>query len=63
MELTKEVDIPKQVPPGKYTVLADVNTVDKEKITCMESTVSFSAMAAVGEMWKAIKVGGHHVEL
>ncbi|EXJ58371.1 hypothetical protein A1O7_05796 [Cladophialophora yegresii CBS 114405] len=40
--LKKEVDIPKQVPPGKYTVLADVNTVDKEKITCMESTVFFS---------------------
>jgi len=39
--LKKEVDIPKQVPPGKYTVLADVNTVDKEKITCMESTVFF----------------------
>jgi hypothetical protein len=29
-------------PPGKYTVLADVNTVDKEKITCMESVVYFS---------------------
>ena len=29
-------------PPGKYSVLADVNTVDKEKITCMESTVFFS---------------------
>jgi hypothetical protein len=42
MTLKKEVDIPKQVPPGKYTVLADVNTVDKEKITCMESTVFFS---------------------
>ncbi|KAK4937622.1 Phosphatidylglycerol/phosphatidylinositol transfer protein [Elasticomyces elasticus] len=42
LSLTKEVDIPKQVPPGKYTVLADVSTVDKEKITCMESTVFFS---------------------
>jgi len=40
--IKKEVDIPKQVPPGKYTVLADVNTVDKEKITCMETTVVFS---------------------
>ncbi|KIX02444.1 uncharacterized protein Z518_08385 [Rhinocladiella mackenziei CBS 650.93] len=42
MSLKKEVDIPNQVPPGKYTVLADVNTVDKEKVTCMESTVFFS---------------------
>lgn len=42
LSLKKEVDIPKQVPPGKYTVLADVNTVDKEKVACMESTVYFS---------------------
>ncbi|KPI43911.1 Phosphatidylglycerol/phosphatidylinositol transfer protein [Cyphellophora attinorum] len=42
LTIKKEVDIPKQVPPGKYTVLADVNTVDKEKITCMESVVYFS---------------------
>jgi len=42
LTIKKEVDIPKQVPPGKYTVLADVNTVDKEKISCMESTVFFS---------------------
>jgi len=42
LSIKKEVDIPKQVPPGKYTVLADVNTVDKEKITCMETTVVFS---------------------
>ncbi|RVX67273.1 hypothetical protein B0A52_09310 [Exophiala mesophila] len=42
LSLVKEVDIPKQVPPGKYTVLADVNTVDKEKVTCMESTVTFT---------------------
>jgi len=42
MSLKKEVDIPKQVPPGKYTVLADVNTVEKEKVTCLESTVFFT---------------------
>ncbi|RMD42890.1 hypothetical protein DV735_g2244, partial [Chaetothyriales sp. CBS 134920] len=36
--LTREVDIPKQVPPGKYTVHADVNTVDEEEVTCLEST-------------------------
>ncbi|KIV89454.1 hypothetical protein PV10_06853 [Exophiala mesophila] len=42
LSLVKEVDIPKQVPPGKYTVLADVNTVDKEKVTCMESTITFT---------------------
>lgn len=42
MTILKEVDIPKQVPPGKYTVLADVNTVDKEKISCLEASVVFS---------------------
>ncbi|RMZ86057.1 hypothetical protein DV737_g7, partial [Chaetothyriales sp. CBS 132003] len=35
---TREVDIPNQVPPGKYTVHADVNTVDKEEVTCLETT-------------------------
>lgn len=41
MEIFKEVEIPRQVPPGKYTVLADVNTVDKRSITCMEAVVVF----------------------
>jgi len=29
MILTKEVDLPAQIPPGKYSVLADVYTADK----------------------------------
>ena len=41
MEIFKEVNIPRQVPPGKYTVLADVNTKDKRSITCMEATIVF----------------------
>ena len=41
MELTKNVQIPAQVPKGKYSVTADVYTVDKEKVTCLESTVYF----------------------
>lgn len=41
MEIYKEVNIPKQVPPGKYTVLADVKTADKQAITCMEAMVVF----------------------
>ncbi|KAF2725753.1 hypothetical protein K431DRAFT_280469 [Polychaeton citri CBS 116435] len=39
--LTKEVDLPKEIPPGKYTVLADVFTKDEEKITCLTATVEF----------------------
>lgn len=42
MEVSKEVDIPAQVPPGKYTVLADVQTKDKKAVTCMEAQVIFS---------------------
>ncbi|MDI1488787.1 MAG: Phosphatidylglycerol/phosphatidylinositol transfer protein [Ramalina farinacea] len=39
--IKKEVDIPKEVPPGKYTVLADVYTKDDEQITCLQATVHF----------------------
>lgn len=39
--IKKEVDIPKEVPPGTYTVLADVYTIDNERITCLEATVQF----------------------
>ena len=40
-ELTKEVDLPKQIPPGKYSVIADAYTEDDEKITCLTATVEF----------------------
>lgn len=39
--LTKNVELPKQIPPGKYTVLADVMTKDDKKITCLTATVEF----------------------
>lgn len=42
MELTKDVDIPKEIPPGKYTVLADVYTKDGDKITCLTASIAFS---------------------
>lgn len=41
MEFKKSVQIPQQVPKGKYSVTADVYTVEKEKVTCLESTVFF----------------------
>ncbi|KAB8069014.1 Phosphatidylglycerol/phosphatidylinositol transfer protein [Aspergillus leporis] len=37
MTLTKQVDLPKQIPPGRYTVHADVFTRDDERITCLEA--------------------------
>ena len=42
MKLTKDVDLPAQIPPGKYTVLADVVTKDEKKVTCLTATVTFS---------------------
>ncbi|KAJ5569626.1 uncharacterized protein N7459_009056 [Penicillium hispanicum] len=35
--LEKQVDLPKQIPPGKYSVFADVYTKDKEQVTCLKA--------------------------
>jgi len=40
--ITKDVDLPKEIPPGKYTVFADAYTVDDRKIVCLEATVQFT---------------------
>jgi len=42
MTLTKSVEIPKQVPKGKYSVMADVKNADGEAVTCMMSEIVFS---------------------
>ncbi|KAE9981941.1 hypothetical protein EG327_006055 [Venturia inaequalis] len=41
LKLTKDVDLPKEIPPGNYHVLADVYTKDGKKITCLTAAVSF----------------------
>ncbi|DAA74854.1 TPA_exp: Phosphatidylglycerol/phosphatidylinositol transfer protein [Trichophyton benhamiae CBS 112371] len=41
MVLKKSVDIPPQVPPGKYIVRADVSSAEGEPITCLTATVVF----------------------
>jgi len=42
MTITKEVDLPAEIPPGQYDVLADVYTKDKVKITCLKAVkISF----------------------
>lgn len=40
---TKKFEIPSNVPPGKYTVTADVQAEGKdgEQITCVQGTVMF----------------------
>lgn len=39
--LTKDVELPSRIPPGSYSVLADVYTKDDEKITCLIADVRF----------------------
>lgn len=41
MKLTKDVDLPREIPPGMYTVLADVYTEEGDKITCLTAKVAF----------------------
>ncbi|KAF2433543.1 phosphatidylglycerol/phosphatidylinositol transfer protein precursor [Tothia fuscella] len=41
LDLTKDVELPSQIPPGKYTVLADVFTKDGDRITCLTATIQF----------------------
>ncbi|KAK2735786.1 Phosphatidylglycerol/phosphatidylinositol transfer protein [Myotisia sp. PD_48] len=42
MSFVKEVDIPKEIPPGKYTVTANVLTKDDKEITCLKAIVTFN---------------------
>ncbi|KAF4247184.1 hypothetical protein CNMCM8980_007729 [Aspergillus fumigatiaffinis] len=37
MTLTKQVDLPSHIPPGKYSVHADVYTKDDKQITCLNA--------------------------
>ncbi|PWY73588.1 putative ML domain protein [Aspergillus heteromorphus CBS 117.55] len=36
MVLTKQVDLPSQIPPGRYNVHADVFSADDKRITCLD---------------------------
>ncbi|KAF6224881.1 hypothetical protein HO133_010075 [Letharia lupina] len=39
--ITKDVDLPKEIPPGHYTVSADVYTEDHVKVTCLTASIKF----------------------
>ncbi|KAL8890805.1 MAG: hypothetical protein Q9215_002109 [Flavoplaca cf. flavocitrina] len=41
-DFTKDVTLPKEIPPGTYTVLADVYTQEAKQVTCLKATVHFS---------------------
>lgn len=41
LSLTKDVELPREIPPGTYTVLADVYTEEGDKITCLTAKIAF----------------------
>lgn len=41
MTLKKAVSIPKEVPPGQYTVIANVVDKDAKQVTCLEGRIHF----------------------
>jgi len=42
ISITKSVELPNEIPPGKYTVHADVYTEDERRITCLDAVVNFA---------------------
>ncbi|KXH48586.1 ML domain-containing protein [Colletotrichum nymphaeae SA-01] len=42
LTVTKSVELPNEIPSGKYTVFADVYTADDVPITCLTAQVVFS---------------------
>jgi len=39
--IVKDVELPKEIPPGTYTVFADAYTKDGDNIMCLTSTITF----------------------
>jgi hypothetical protein len=48
ISITKQVDLPKEIPPGTYNVQADVFTADDDHITCLTASVFFGRKALGG---------------
>jgi len=44
--ITKAVEMPKEIPPGKYNIFADVYSRDDDPITCLTATVVFGSHRA-----------------
>lgn len=42
--ITKSVALPQEIPPGKYTVKADVYSSDAEPVTCLDAEVHFNLL-------------------
>ncbi|RKP25667.1 MD-2-related lipid-recognition domain-containing protein, partial [Syncephalis pseudoplumigaleata] len=41
LTLERNIDLPKEIPPGTYIVKAEVYTKDRRPITCLKAKVSF----------------------
>ncbi|ODQ64898.1 hypothetical protein NADFUDRAFT_83053 [Nadsonia fulvescens var. elongata DSM 6958] len=41
LSINKTVELPSQIPPGKYNVVARAYTVDDDQITCLLASVEF----------------------
>lgn len=46
LKLVKEVNLPNEIPPGTYSVEANVVSKDDKKITCLKASVGFHRGAA-----------------
>jgi len=44
VKFTKAVELPREIPPGFYTVQADAYTVDDEPIICLTAKVKFNVV-------------------
>jgi hypothetical protein len=47
LDLEKVVKLPAQIPPGHYTVSADVKTKNGDAVTCLKASVEFKRGGAV----------------
>ncbi|KAI9490663.1 ML domain-containing protein [Zychaea mexicana] len=41
LQLTKQVDLPKEIPPGRYSVRAVITTPEEKQVTCLDGRMSF----------------------
>ncbi|KAI5463157.1 ML domain-containing protein [Mariannaea sp. PMI_226] len=48
LQIVKSVDIPREIPPGTYTVQADAFTADDLPITCLTASVTFGRTSFFG---------------
>ncbi|CZT19270.1 related to Phosphatidylglycerol/phosphatidylinositol transfer protein [Ramularia collo-cygni] len=53
LQLSKGVELPRQIPPGNYHVEAKILSVDDEEVTCLKASVEFKRGGAMGLVWQA----------